>query len=111
MARYLAKNILHDAKVRFKEENPQEVEIQFGYAIGVVEPVSINVEVRSRGEVLHDTSVRYQEFIEENISCSVKGIIDRLDLLNQKMYPTSFFGHFGNEEYTWEQLNIDFTDI
>lgn len=110
MARYLAKNILHHAKQRFASLHIKEVEIQIGYAIGVVEPVSINVEVRGRGgEVLHALSQWYQAFIEENISCSPKGIIDRLDLLNQPMYPTSFFGHFGHKDYTWEQLNIDFS--
>lgn len=112
MSRYLAKNILNDAKVRYKDLCPQEVEIQMGFAIGVVEPVSINVEVRSNGEVLRDISYKYQDFIEDNISCSVKGIIDRLDLLNQKMYPTSAYGHFGgHRDFTWERLDIDFEGL
>lgn len=111
MARYLSKNILHDAKTRYSNLNPQEVEVQFGFAIGIVEPVSLNVEVRSKGELLEDVSQTYQKFIENNISCSVKGIIETLDLLNQKMYPTSAYGHFGRPEFTWEKLDIDFSGI
>lgn len=112
MARYLAKNILHDAKTRFKEYLPQEVLIQIGYAIGVVEPVSINIEVRSRGELIKNISYKYQDFVATNISCSTKGIIDRLDLLNQPLYPISAYGHFGgHKDYTWERLDIDFGDL
>jgi len=91
MARWLAKNVVADNMADW-------CQIQLSYAIGVKEPTSIYVD--SNG---HNRSI--QQFIENNIDMTPKGIIDRFDLFNYTNYSANcVYGHFGNKDVPWEKI-------
>ena len=91
MARWLAKNVVADNMADW-------CQIQLSYAIGVKEPTSIYVD--SNG---HNRSI--QQFIENNIDMTPKGIIDRFDLFNYTNYSENcVYGHFGNKDVPWEKI-------
>jgi S-adenosylmethionine synthetase len=94
MARYVAKNIVAAGLAT-------ECEVQFAYAIGVVEPVSVMIDTHGTGKVAD----------EEIVSAVVKGfdlrpraIIETLKLRRPIYRKTAAYGHFGREEegFTWE---------
>jgi S-adenosylmethionine synthetase len=95
-ARHLAKNIVAAGISK-------ECTIQLSYAIGVAQPVSINVQLAAK-----DKSKEYElaQFIKENIDLTPKGIIERLDLRKPIFRATAAYGHFGRPEFPWEQLNL-----
>ncbi|MFP4177466.1 MAG: methionine adenosyltransferase [Acholeplasmataceae bacterium] len=97
MARYLAKNIVAAKLAR-------SVEIQLAYAIGVTEPVSIDIDTFDTGIVASD---RLRRFILEHFDLSPKGMIERLGLRRPIFARTTCYGHFGREEkeFTWEKLD------
>ena len=77
------------------------LEVQLSYAIGLSDPLSIhidcfNTEKRPVAEIL--------EIIENNFNFKVGNIISELDLLKPIYQSTANFGHFGREEFTWEQV-------
>lgn len=98
-ARHLAKNIVAAGVA-------QECTIQLSYAIGVTQPVSINV--KTHGTSLADET-EIASFILKNIDLSPRGIIERLDLKKPRFRQTAAYGHFGRNEFTWEQL--EFVDL
>jgi len=91
MARWLAKNVVADNMADW-------CQIQLSYAIGVKEPTSIYVD--SNG---HNRSI--QQFIENNIDMTPKGIIDRFNLFNYTNYSENcVYGHFGDKDVPWEKI-------
>jgi len=94
MARYIAKNLVA-AKLASR------VEVQLAYAIGVAEPVSVNVNTFGTGAIPDD---RFTELVRENFSLTPRGIIDALKLRRPIYGKTAAFGHFGRTEegFTWE---------
>jgi S-adenosylmethionine synthetase len=99
MARYIAKNILH----RYPEVNSALVQI--AYCIGVAKPVSVYIKT-SVNPILdaHLTSEALKL-----VDLRPKAIIERLELLNSKKTKyllTAQNGHFGNEDFTWEKLDL-----
>ncbi|HRP02688.1 MAG TPA: methionine adenosyltransferase [Candidatus Kapabacteria bacterium] len=95
-ARHLAKNIVG-------ADLADECTIQLSYAIGVVQPVSVHVNTHNTGKV---SDRILDKFILENIDLSPKGIIERLDLRKPVFRSTAAYGHFGRNEFSWEQLNL-----
>jgi S-adenosylmethionine synthetase len=95
-ARHLAKNIVAAGLAR-------ECTIQLGYAIGVAEPVSIMVNTHGTGVV--DAS-ELEDFIRQQVDLTPRGIIARFDLLKPMYRATSVYGHFGRDEFPWEQLDL-----
>lgn len=95
-ARHLAKNIVA-AKIA------RECTIQLSYAIGVADPVSIHVDTHNTGIV---PSGEISKFIRENIDLTPKGIIERLNLRQPIYRATAAYGHFGRDEFPWEDLNL-----
>ena len=97
MARYIAKNIVA-AKLA------KRCTIQLSYAIGVVEPVSVYVDLHGTGMVDEEALERY---IPGVFDLTPKGIIRTLDLQQPLYKATAAYGHFGRygDEFTWE--NID----
>lgn len=97
MARYIAKNIVAAGLAK-------RCEIQVSYAIGVVEPTSINVNSFGTG-VISDEKI--EALVREHFDLSPQGIIDSLDLLNIQYRPTATYGHFGRTEpsFTWERTD------
>ncbi|MCH7826751.1 MAG: methionine adenosyltransferase [Bacteroidetes bacterium] len=95
-ARHIAKNIVA-AKLA------KECLVQLAYAIGVAEPVSIFVDTKRTG-VIPDTEI--SKMINKEIDLTPNGIIKRLKLRAPIYEATSAYGHFGRNEFSWEQLNL-----
>ena len=97
MARHVAKNIVA-AKLA------DRCEVQIAYAIGVSEPVSVNVNTEGTG-VVEDP--RICEVVREFFPFTPGGIIDYLQLRRPIYRLTAAGGHFGRNEpeFTWEQTD------
>lgn len=97
MARYIAKNIVAAGLA-------DRCEIQFAYAIGVAEPVSIFVNTANTGKV-KDKVIR--EVIQKVFPLTPRGITKELDLLRPIYKKTASYGHFGRteKEFTWERTD------
>lgn len=94
-ARHVAKNIVGAGLA-------DEALVQIAYAIGVAEPVSINIDTNGTG-VIPDPRLR--DAVRETFELSPTAIIDRLELLQPQYQRTSTYGHFGRSEFAWEQLD------
>ncbi len=94
MARYVAKNLVASGLA-------SRAEVQFAYAIGVAEPVSINVNTFGTGKI---DDARLAEIVRENFSLTPAGMIKHLNLRRPIYQKTAAFGHFGRTEdsFTWE---------
>ncbi len=77
-------------------------EIQLSYAIGIAQPVSIFLEDFNTAKIEKNKIV---DFIVNNFDLSPKWIIDYLDLRKPIYKQTASYGHFGNENYSWEKLD------
>jgi S-adenosylmethionine synthetase len=97
MARYVAKNIVAAGLA-------SRCEVQLAYAIGVAEPVSVNVNTFDTGKI---EDSRIVELIRANFKLTPKAIIEELNLRRPIYRQTAAFGHFGrNEEgFSWEKTN------
>ena len=97
MGRYVAKNIVAAGIAT-------EVEVQIAYAIGISNPVSINVNSFGTGKI-EDKKIK--ELIYEHFDLRPKAIIQHLDLLRPIYKKTAAYGHFGREraEFTWENTD------
>ena len=97
MARYVAKNIV-------AAELADRCEVQLAYAIGVSEPVSVNVDTFGTGKVDDSTLC---EVIREVFPLSPRGIIEHLQLRRPIFRKTAWGGHFGRSEpeFSWEQTD------
>lgn len=97
MARYVAKNIVAAGLAR-------KVEVQFAYAIGVAEPVSIMVDTMGTGKIDED---KIKSLIRTHFKLTPAEIIKHLDLRRPIFKKTAAYGHFGRTEpeFTWEQTD------
>ncbi len=95
-ARHLAKNIVAAGLA-------EQCTIQVSYAIGVKEPVSLLVDMHGTGKISSDV---LSAFIMKNIDLSPMGIIERLKLQRPIYRATAAYGHFGRNEFPWEQLDL-----
>ncbi len=93
MARYVAKNIVA-AKLA------EKCWIQFSYAIGKAEPISVMVDTFGTGKVPEQKLV---DLIRKHFDLTPKGIIKELDLLKPIYQNTAAYGHFGRDEFSWEK--------
>jgi len=102
-ARWVAKNIVGAKLAR-------RCEVQVAYAIGVAEPVSVNVDCFGTNTVPETTIMKA---IRKVFDLTPKGIINALDLRKPIYSPTSAYGHFGRAPkkngkgtlFTWERLD------
>ena len=94
-ARHVAKNIVG-------AELADEALVQIAYAIGVAEPVSINVDTNGTG-IIPDNRLR--DAVRETFELAPSAIIERLELLKPQYQQTSTYGHFGRNGFTWERLD------
>ncbi|HEX4166997.1 MAG TPA: methionine adenosyltransferase [Bryobacteraceae bacterium] len=94
MARYVAKNLVASGLA-------SRAEVQLAYAIGVAEPVSINVNTFGTGKV---DDARLAEVVRENFALTPAGMIKHLNLRRPIYQKTAAFGHFGRTEdtFSWE---------
>ncbi len=94
-ARHVAKNIVG-------AELAREVEVQIAYAIGIAEPVSIDVNTFGTGVIADDQLVRV---IRKAFILQPAEIIERLKLRRPGYRKTASYGHFGRDGFTWEALD------
>ncbi len=96
-ARYVAKNIVAAGLA-------DHCTVQLAYAIGVVEPFSLMVNIHSGGRV---SERRIEEAVRAIFRLTPKGMIEMLDLKRPIYQKTAAYGHFGRElpEFTWERTD------
>lgn len=94
MARFIAKNIVANGYAK-------KCEIQFSYAIGVAEPVSIYVDTFKTNTIPEEDIVKK---VYENFDLTPRGIINYLNLREPIYRKTTNYGHFGKEELSWEKI-------
>ena len=97
MARYIAKNIV---AAGFAER----CTVQLAYAIGVVDPVSVMVDLHGTGTV---SEHELEQAVRSVFKLTPKGIIEMLDLRRPIYRKTAAYGHFGRElpEFIWERTD------
>jgi len=97
MARYVAKNIIA-AKLA------SQCTIQFAYAIGVAEPVSVMVDTHGTGNV---SSESITKAVRKVFGLTPRAIIEHLRLRRPIYRKTAAYGHFGRNEpeFTWERTD------
>jgi S-adenosylmethionine synthetase len=97
MARYVAKNIVAAGLAH-------RCELQLAYAIGVSDPVSVNVDTDGTGRI---EDARICELVREVFPLTPSGIIKHLDLRRPIYRKTAAGGHFGRNEpeFTWERTD------
>jgi S-adenosylmethionine synthetase len=92
-ARHVAKNLV-------AADLCDEALVQVAYAIGVSEPVSIDIDTNGTGK-LPDTQLT--KLVREHFELSPAAIIERLDLMRPMYRKTAAYGHFGRDEFPWEK--------
>ena len=97
MARYLAKNIVALGLA-------EKCEVQLSYAIGIANPVSVNVNTFGTGKKDDELLA---EFIYNNFDLTPSGIIDIFKLRRPIYEQVASYGHFGRTELNlpWDQLD------
>ncbi|MFP4205109.1 MAG: methionine adenosyltransferase [Spirochaetaceae bacterium] len=95
MARYVAKNIVAAGLA-------DRCELELAYAIGVPFPVSVMVETFGTATV---PEARIEDAVREVFDLSPAGIIRQLDLRRPIYRQTSAYGHFGRDQFSWEQAD------
>lgn len=94
-ARYVAKNIV-------KAELADKCKISLAYAIGVANPVSIDIDTYGTSKVSDELIIRA---VEKVFDFRPSAIIDLLDLRKPIYRKTTNYGHFGRNGFTWEQTD------
>ncbi|WP_345843770.1 methionine adenosyltransferase [Shewanella algae] len=94
-ARYVAKNIVAAGLA-------DRCEIQVSYAIGVAEPTSISVETFGTGKVSQELLI---QLVRQHFDLRPYGLTEMLDLARPIYQGTAAYGHFGRDEFPWEQTN------
>ncbi|ODQ66286.1 methionine adenosyltransferase [Nadsonia fulvescens var. elongata DSM 6958] len=92
-ARWVAKSLVHAKLAR-------RALVQFSYAIGVAEPLSIFVDTYGTSKY---SSAELVEIIRNNFDLRPGVIVKDLDLARPIYFKTASYGHFTNQENTWEQ--------
>ncbi len=97
MGRYVAKNIVAAGIA-------SELEVQIAYAIGISQPVSINVNSFGTGKIDDQAIIA---LITRNFDLRPKAIVQQLNLLRPIYQATAAYGHFGREldDFTWERTD------
>src|SRR5690242_14964230 len=97
-ARYIAKHIVAAGLAK-------RCEVQFAYAIGVAEPVSMLVDTFGTGAVSDD---KLTKAVLATFDARPGMLIQELDLRRPIYRATAAYGHFGRElpEFTWEKTPL-----
>jgi len=92
MSRHIAKNLVAGGLA-------DRLRLQLAYAIGVADPVSVNVETYGTGKV---SDAVIERLVREHFPLTPGGIIDYLGLRRPIFKATAAYGHFGRPEFSWE---------
>lgn len=97
IARYIAKNIVAAGLA-------DTCEIQLAYAIGVADPVSINIDCFGTNKIPVD---KIEKLIREFFPLKPIDIINHLNLRRPIFLKTASYGHFGRDDpdFTWEKTD------
>ena len=97
ISRYIAKNIVAAGIA-------DKCEIQLAYAIGVAEPVSINIDCFGTNKISVN---KIEDLIREYFPLTPRAIINHLNLRRPIFYKTAAYGHFGREDpdFSWEKTD------
>ena len=99
MGRYVAKNIVASGLA-------DKCEVQVSYAIGVPEPLTINVDTYSTGTL--DDDAKLEAIVREVFDMTPRGISETLNLKNPNGWcykDTAAYGHFGRNSFPWEKTD------
>jgi S-adenosylmethionine synthetase len=96
-ARYIAKNIVAAGLA-------DRCTVQLSYAIGVVEPLSLMLNLHGDKRVEERDA---EEAVRKLFKITPKGMIEMLDLRRPIYTKTAAYGHFGRElpDFTWERTD------
>lgn len=94
MLRHIAKNVVANGLAR-------KCEIQMSYGIGIKEPLSIYIDCFGTNRVSEGLIIK---IIKEKFDLTPNGIIEYLKLKQPIYSKTSNYGHFGRDEFTWEEI-------
>ena len=94
-ARYIAKNLVAAGVAR-------EITVQLSYAIGMAEPISIYVDTHGTGWYSDEKII---ETIKKVFPLKPFHIIRELGLKKPVFSRTSTYGHFGRNQFSWEQTD------
>ncbi len=83
---------------------PTKSLVQLAYAIGVAQPVSVNVDTFGTGS---HGSADLSKIVREVFPLTPTGIIRALDLKRPRFRQTAAYGHFGRtgDAFTWEKID------
>ena len=99
MGRYVAKNIVASGLAT-------RCEVQFAYAIGYPDPVSIHIDTFGTNQVDEE---KIQDAVKEIFDFKPAAIVRQLDLLRPIYSKTTNYGHFGKvddlDSLTWEKTD------
>jgi S-adenosylmethionine synthetase len=99
MGRYVAKNVVAAGLA-------ERCEVQFAYAIGYPDPVSVHIDTFGTGAVSDDKIMRA---VLKTFNFKPAGIIETLRLLRPIYSKTTNYGHFGKTDdldaITWEKTD------
>jgi len=97
IARYIAKNIVAAGIA-------DKCEVQLAYAIGVADPVSLNIDCFGTNKIPID---KIEKLVREFFPLKPGDIINHLNLRRSIFYKTAAYGHFGREDpdFTWEKTD------
>ena len=97
VARYVAKNVVASGLA-------EQCEVQIAYAIGIAEPVSVNVNCFGTNKIPENDIER---LVRKHFPLKPAEIIKHLDLKRPIYKNTAVYGHFGRNEpgFTWERLD------
>jgi S-adenosylmethionine synthetase len=100
MCRHIAKNIVA-AKLA------EKCEVQVAYAIGVAEPLSVNVDTYGTGVIADDAQL--EKVIREVFDLKPAAIVKALGLKKPghgwSYRDSAAYGHFGRPQFPWEQTD------
>lgn len=95
MARYVAKHLVAAGTC-------SKCLVQIGYVIGRAEPVSVYVNTYGTSKV---GDIDFSQLVREVFALQPKEIITTLDLRRPLYLQTAAYGHFGREQFPWENLD------
>ncbi|QOI11176.1 methionine adenosyltransferase [Blochmannia endosymbiont of Colobopsis nipponica] len=94
-ARYIAKNIV-------AANLADQCEIQISYAIGMIQPISINIETFGTEKIpIKNLIILINRFFD----LRPYGLISMLKLLQPIYRTTATYGHFGRDSFPWEKID------
>ncbi|SCV03010.1 LANO_0G01596g1_1 [Lachancea nothofagi CBS 11611] len=92
-ARWVAKSLVNAGVCK-------RVQVQFSYAIGIAEPLSLHVDTYGTSTKSDEEVI---EIIKNNFDLRPGVLVRELDLARPIYLPTASYGHFTNQQYPWEQ--------